>query len=316
MERFVLILDDQPDYAKALAAYLNESKDFPYRVITEASASEATEYIESGAVGILIAAECFEKSVIKFLCREKLRIFFLRENKEFHDTASVYRYSSAEDFRVRLCKKEEKRKQRILCVFSPFGEAMLEQVGRGIAAGLSENLETLFLPLLPFGLYGREEAVGMSELLYYLLQGEEKLDTFLNDTLSKQHYRTENGAVLLRTVLWESDLRDFSIEQTDRLLRALEEHSGFQVVVFCLFGFQEREQEILNRSSRILVLLRQSKEGRKLYEEFREQLKMAGQQELLLKMTELTLPEDEEGVGLSEMIARGVKIGGEAVAGS
>ena len=157
MEKLVAIIDVMPEYGRRLAAYLNNSRTFPYRAVVFSSADEAESYIKNDGVYAVLAAEELEKAVLDVVVGTGVKLFWLRERKDAYGGSSMYRYGSAKEIERGLTETKEREKRiPVIGFFSPAGGAEAELLSRKIAGELGKKGKVLYFSMFPFGIYGRE----------------------------------------------------------------------------------------------------------------------------------------------------------------
>ncbi|MBQ9768114.1 MAG: hypothetical protein IJW37_08435 [Lachnospiraceae bacterium] len=311
MEKLVVIMDEMSEYAARLAVYLNGRRGFPYRAVVFSAPEEIKSYVESGAVHAILAAECYEKEVLGTVVNSSVRVFWFCDTKEARGESFVYRYRSAKEIEKRLMEMEKvAKKLRVFGVYSPAGGVCFERLSEEIGNGFAREGKVLYLPFVPFGIYGREFGDGLSELLFYVKQREEmSVDSF------EQLLQTGGGAHRIGPVRWSTELREISKEDIESLLRFLETKTEYDTVVMAVGQFDVAGVTVLQSCDTILTPVWETEEGRRLQTEFLRQLKESGEAELLSRMVEFPLPSDGEGVGFLQAVAEAVKRGGEVSLG-
>lgn len=311
MEKLVVILDDMPEYAERLAVYLNGRRSFPYRTVVFSAPEEIKGYVENGAVHAVLAAACFEKEVLEMVIKTDIRVFLFSETKEVRDGLFLYRYRSAKEIEKRLTEPgKTERKLRVFGVYSPGGGVWLERLGREIAKRLAGGENVLYLPFVPFGMFGREHGDGLSELLFYIKQREEVLTERFEKLL-----QTGEEAHCIGPVRWSTELREIAKEDIESLLRFLETKTEYDSVILAVGWLDAAGSTVLRSCDAVLTPVWETEEGRRLQAEFLRQLKEAGEAELLSRVVEFPLTDGGEGVGFSQAVTEAVKRGKEALCG-
>ena len=176
MEKLVAIIDDMPEYGRRLAMYLNAGRTFPYRAVVFSAPKEAESYINNNGVYAVLASETMEKEVLDVVVGTSVKLFWLSEKSDLHREEVLYRYCSVKETERRLMKQETKKHTPVIGFYSPAGGYAMERLSREIAEkiGKEKGGKVLYLPVFPFGIYGREQENGLSEILYYFRQHEEQ----------------------------------------------------------------------------------------------------------------------------------------------
>jgi len=311
LEKLIIIMDEMQEYAIRLAVYLNSRRGFPYRAVVFSESEEVKGYVENGAVYAILAAESFEKEVLKLALHANVRVFWFSDTKEVRGESFLYRYQSAKEIEKRLTEiKQSGKELRVFGVYSVAGGVCMERLAHEIGNGFAGKEKVLFLPFLPFGIYGREFGDGLSELLFYIKQREE-----IPAEAFRKLVQTGEGANCIGPVRWNTELREISREDIESFLRFLEAKTEYDVVVIAVGQADAVGMTVLQCCDVVLMPVWETEEGRRLQAEFMRQLKEAGEAELLSRVVEFSLLGREEGVGLLQAAAEAVAKGGEAVCG-
>ena len=147
----------------------------------------------------------------------------------------------------------------------------------------SSNGRTLFLPWDSFFGYGRgsaEEVPSLSELLYFVRKDmgqAKKLFAAIRKLKGLEYFCGPD---------YSSDLWQYSAGEMQKLLQCCREYGGYEHIVFLAGMFHEGIGSVMNQSSQIHLVCSKSKTGQERKEEFLRQMKYAGEQEILSKLTE------------------------------
>lgn len=313
MEKLIVMADEMPDYAHQLAVYLNGRRGFPYRAVVVSSVPEIKGYVENGAVYALLVSEGLEKEVLGLGLPEDVLLFLFSETKSIQKESVLYRYQSAKEIEKRFIASPRNRAHLpVFGVYSPAGGVWTELLSRRIAERISKEKgrKALYLPFLPFGIYGRETGDGMSELLFYVRQR----DAALPERLASLRQEGE-GTDSFAPVRWSTELQDITREDMEYLLHCIERKGGYSAAVLAAGQFDAAGTAILRCCDIILIPVWDVPEGRRIQAEFLKQLKEAGEAELLSRITEFPVRSCEEKEGFFSAVADAVKKGGAVLAG-
>lgn len=313
LEKLIVMADELPEYAHQLAVYLNGRRGFPYRAVVVASVQEIKGYLENGAAYAVLVSEGLEKDVLALGLPEDVRLFLFSETKSVQKESVLYRYQSAKEIEKRVIGSPGNRTHLpVFGVYSPAGGVWTELLSRRIAEGVSreKGRRALYLPFLPFGIYGRESGDGMSELLFYVRQR----DTALPERLSSLR-QEEEGMDSLTPVRWSTELQDITREDMEYLLHCVERKGGYGAAVLAVGQLDAAGIAILRCCDVILTPVWDVPEGHRIQAEFLKQLKEAGEAELLSRITEFPVKSGEEKEGFFSAVSDAVKKGGAVLAG-
>lgn len=312
MEKLVVIMDDLPEYAMQLACYLNKKRGFPYRAVVYSRPEEIVSYIENEAVYAVLAAECYEKEVIRLAMKAKIKVYWFSDTKNVPKDSVVYRYQSASEI-MRLLMEQEVacKKLKVSGIFCPSGGNFMEGLSERIAKEYAKRDKVLFLPMLPFAVSGREWGDGLSELLFYLRQeGGIKKEVF--ETLVQKDRNVHS----IGPVGWGRDLWGVTKEDIKKLLGFLEEQTEYGHVVIAVGQWDRAGSEVLCCCDEILVPVPSAEFTRGIQTEFMRQLKAAGETEFLSRIVEISLSGTGNREDLLQAAITMVQKGGETVVGA
>lgn len=309
MEKIVALIDDIPEYARALAIYLNGRRGFPFRAVVFSTPEEARSYVEHGAVYAILAAEAMEKEVLEIAVKGNVRLFWLTETRQAGSSSFLYRYCAAREVERRLTEQREKTKPLpVFGLFSPGGGAECELLSRKIAEKLGKIGRILYLPFFRFGIYGRGMEDGMSELLFYVKQGEEETVSHFSSLLQREEVMDAVGPVR-----WYTDLNGLTGKDIRQLFHYIEAHTAYTTILAAVGELDRVGKEVLDCCDYVLVPVWETEAGHRVQEEFLRQLRESGETELYARMLEIpvrgTTPTD-----LEEAVKEAAKKGEEEIA--
>lgn len=308
MEKLVAIIDNFPEYGERLAKFLNAGRNFPYRAVVFRAAEQAESYIKNGGVYAVLVPKTEEPQVIRMLAGTSVKLFCICETKEEQGAFSLYRYSSAKELERRLVAvKPEKKRIPTVGFFSPAGGNETEFLAGRIAGELGRKGKVLFISLFPFGINGREQGDGLSEVLYYLRQsgtdGKERVREIIQ--------RGEHTDII-GPVRWYTDLRHVTKEDLRKLLQSDLWDREYRAFFVAVGMFDCVGQDILNCCDGILMPVWETAQGKAVREEFMRQIKESGETKLYAGIREFPVKETE-GTVFEEAVQVAVKRGEEII---
>lgn len=307
MEKLVAIIDEVPEYGRRLAMYLNSDRDFPYRAVVFSTAEEAECYVKNGALYAIIVEKCAEISAMKVLAGTNVKLFCLCDTKEDQNPSSLYRYGSALELERCLLEVKAEKKTPVIGFFSPAGGCEAEFLAERIAEELGRKGKVLYISLFPFGVNGRQQGDGLSEVLYFLRQNGTECKERMQAVLQCGEYMDVIGPVR-----WYSDLRNVTKEDIKELLREEWWDGRYRAFFLAVGMFDCVGQEILNCCDCILMPEWETVHGIEIQEEFRRQVKGSGETELYAVLREFTVT-DMRGTTFEKAVEAAVKKGEEVI---
>lgn len=311
LEKLVAIIDGMPEYGTRLATYLNSSRTFPYRAVVFSATAEIESYVKNDGVYAVIAAETLEKEVLAAVAGTRARVFCLEETKDNRGRSSLYRYMSAKEIEGRLTEiKTMQSKIPVIGFFSPAGGYEAEGLSRKIAEGIGRKGRVLYVPLFPFGVYGRDAGDGLSEALYYMRQGTEESRSRLQGVL-------ERGAGMdcIRPARWYTDLWNITKEDMEGLFRGNVWATEYRAFFVAVDRFDQTGRAVLNCCDKVLMPVWETADGLNIAEEFRRQLKESGETGVYSGLIDVRIPKTGDDA-FEAAVEEAVKKGGEAIEGS
>lgn len=296
MEKIIGIFDEQTAYAERFKRYINEKKEIGCFAISFQNEQELLNYCAQKKLSCLVTGEVLSKRLNDLAVPYGIRIWVLSEEEpvetEGEERNYIFRYQRAGELIRQILLSEVAREERLselFTVLSPESSRLAEEYAEKLAVRLAEKGKTLFLPWEPFGGYGRtdrEEGPSISELLYFIRKdrGQAK------QLFSKLHKK--NGVDYFCGPEYCTDLWQYSTEEMQQLILCCREYGGYKQVVFLAGAFHEGIVAVMNQSGSICLVSSASPAGERRKQEFYRQMKYAGEQEILSKLTEVILPEE------------------------
>jgi hypothetical protein len=223
----------------------------------------------------------------------------------------LYRYGSVKELERRLSEESVGEKHvPVIGFFSPAGGCEAELLSRKIAEGLGKKGKVLYIPLFPFGIYGRNGGDGLSEVLYFARQSGAEQEARMCGLLQHGDYMDSIGPVR-----WYTDLRGITKEDMERLLQSNMWEAEYQAYFVAVGQFDRTGKTVLNCCDAVLMPVWETADGVAIAEEFRRQLKGSGETKLYSGLLEFSV---KEPIGMlpEQAVSAAVKKGGEMIAGN
>ena len=293
MEKIIGILDEQVEYAERLKNYINENKEIGCFAVVFQQSQEVLDFCERKKLSCLIMGEEQQEQVeqmmdqlsygIKFwVITEELASSIKNEN--FH---MVFRYQKAKEMIRQILLSETTKIESLsmlYTVFSPENNQLAFVYAKKLIEKLVGQGKILFLFWDSFFGYGREEngeKISISELLYLIRKDKVQARKLFEKLPNK------NGVEYFCGPDYCTDLWQYSVEEMQQLICCCQEYGGYQYIIFLAGMFHEGVVAILNQSSKIYLISSETEEGERRKKEFYRQMKYAGEQGILSKLTEV-----------------------------
>lgn len=293
MEKIIGIFDEQNAYAERLKRYINERKDIGCFAVSFKEEQELKDFCAKKNLNYLLLGGSRAASPEQMAVPYGVRLWILSEEEpekeEENGFPVLFRYQKAATLVRSMLQSELAREEKLselLVVCSPDSSALAERYADKLLAKLSEKGRTLFLPWDPFCGCGRleegnKEGASISELLY-LMRKDRVQAKELFSGLCKKH-----GAECFCGPDYCTDLWQYSAEEMCRLVTCCREFGGYRQVVFLAGAFHEGVISIMNQSGQVYLVCSDTEEGKRRKKEFYRQMKYAGQQGVLSRLTEV-----------------------------
>ena len=172
-------MDYELDYATQLAVYLNVHRRFPYRVVVFSAMAELKAFLQHKEVEMLVTVPAYRSESEKLWKEQKIQKLFFFIEKQNEEENEIYRFQSAEKIR-RLLQKGELQEDDIenvtkVGIFSSIGGVEKIKFSETLASAYAKLGKTLLLSFEPYGVCENEAKGGLSELIFYIKQRDEKV---------------------------------------------------------------------------------------------------------------------------------------------
>lgn len=294
MEQVIGIFDGQAMYAERLIRYINERKDIGCFAVAFRNREELLSFCERRKlVSLILGGRTAEEVyLLKDCLPEGLPVWELSEELGGLEEGQIFRYQKAEQIlRLVLAQVQSgdvMQMSELITVFSPESNRMAGQYACSLAAELSVKGRTLFLAWDSFFGYGRgegQEIPSLSELLYFIRKDMKQAKKLF------AAIRKPKGIEYFCGPDYSSDLWQYSAAEMQKLLQCCREYGGYEQIVFFAGMFHEGIRSVMNQSSQVYLVCSRSKEGQERKDEFLRQMKYAGEQAMLSKLTEVEAKE-------------------------
>lgn len=295
MKGIFAIYDRETDYANHLTDYIKRKQKRSVQVRVFTNHESLSEYAKQNPVEILLINESLPVEEIK---QDNIKnICILTENTYSSENSVypvIYKYQSAEiilkemfgyfsykDMQDRL-KNSFEEKGRLISVFSAGEDAARQLFAFSLANQYSLSKNTLYINVNTLqvlsGLSGFKADKGLSEFIYYLKQNNPNLIHKMNDSITKR-----NNLDYMEGVSFGPDLYELTAEDINRWLSILIQYTEYEVIIFDVGCYFQAGLELFRKSSQILFWLGNCNWEQLQFDDFKEQMKWSGNEEILEK---------------------------------
>lgn len=260
------VCDLEADYAYNFMDYLNQKKNIPFEIQAFTSVETLTAYGEGVHIELLLISD-------KAMC-PKIRemdigkIIILSEGvhpPELDHYPSVYKYQASSDVirEVMACYGDEKavmpatfpvlkKTTEILGVYSPLGRCLKTSFALALGQILARDYAVLYLNLEEYSgieeLMGKGFAYNLSDLLYYVRQGNQNLSIKMNGMV-----QTINNLDFIPPVRTPADIKGTAWEDWERLILEITRSSSYEIAVLDMGNGIDEMFQLLDMCKRIYM---------------------------------------------------------------
>lgn len=296
------VCDPEAEYARNFMDYLNRKKNLPFEVQAFTGTESLLAFAEENRIELLlIAAEA--------MCREVReldigKIVILTEGAQpqelsFYD--GVYKYqSSAQVVReVMACYGEEKslimaapalkKTTEIIGVYSPIGRCLKTSFSLTLGQLIAREKTVLYVNLEEYSgfeeLFGHSFSGSLSDLLYYVRQGEQNLMAKISSVV-----QSAGQMDFIPPVQSPLDIRGASLEEWICLIREISRKSSYEVMILDIGNGIDEVFQLLDLCSRIYMPVCPDRMSGYKVAEFEKLMQAREYPQVLAKTVKLKLP--------------------------
>ena len=279
------IYDTEEDYVKALSDYLNKNMELGVVTVAFSDSTKFLNYLEKNKVGYIVVCEDFDKHNLKGKISED-RIISLVTTKDTDNNGPwVYKYQSAKaitkELNAIMFMKEENilfEDNKLYIVFSTKSSIEREEYVNLLMNDLKSKGSVLYLDMEPYNgrvVNGYGSSKGMSELIYYLKQGGEKLKWRFKTLIEK-----EDGSGRILPVGCPLDLSELTREDVKELLNIVQRLNEYDFILVNLGILTPATFELMKAGKHIEIVVTRKNEDRESAENFINNMKLLGMKDV------------------------------------
>lgn len=297
------ICDPEAEYARNFMDYLNRKKNLPFEVQAFTGSESLIAYGKDHRIELLLIAEEAVCGELRDLDIGK--IIVLTEgvcSPAKSPYAEVYKYqSSAQVVReVMACYGEEtsilpmqspvlKKTTEVLGIYSPVGRCLKTSFALTLGQLLGKNRPVLYLNMEEYSgfenLFGKSFPANLSDLLYYVRQGEQNLTARINSMV-----QTVGQLDFIPPVQSPLDIRGTPWQDWICLIQEITLHSPYEVLILDIGNGIDEMFQILDLCGRIYMPVLADKISCCKIAQFESLLRALEYPQILTKMVKLQLP--------------------------
>ena len=297
------VCDLEVDYALNFMEYLNQKRNIPFEIQAFTTVKGLIAYGRQTHIELLLISD-------KAMCREVReldigKIVILSEgvhSPELDQYPSVYKYQASSDVirEVMACYGEEKaaapaeypilkKTTEILGIYSPLGRCLKTSFALTLGQILAKERAVLYLNLEEYSgfeeLFGKKFSANLSDLFYYVRQGNENLVHRMNGMI-----QSVNNLDFIPPVRTPSDIQTVCWEDWERLLQAITLQSSYEVLILDIGGGADENFQLLELCNRIYMPVLNDTMSACKITQFENLLRIWNKEKILEKTEKLHLP--------------------------
>ncbi len=279
------IYDTEEDYVEALSDYLNKNMELGVVTVAFSDSAKFLNYLEKDKAGYVVVCEDFDKHNLKGKISED-RIINLVTTKDTDNSEPwVYKYQSAKaitkELNAIMFDKEENillEENKLYIVFSTKSSIEREEYVNLLMNDLKSKGSVLYLDMEPYNgrvVKGYGSPKGMSELIYYLKQGGEKLKWRFKTLIEKEDV---SGRIL--PVGCPLDLSELTGEDVKELLNIVQRLNEYDFILVNLGILTQATFELMKVGKHIEIVVTRKNGDRESAENFINNMKLLGMKDV------------------------------------
>ena len=297
------VCDLEVDYAFNFMDYLNQKKNLPFEIQAFTTAESLLAYGKENHIELLLISDKAMRKEIRELGIGK--IIILSEGvhpPELDQYSSVYKYQSSSNVirEVMAYYGEEKalnpvvfpvlkKTMEIIGVYSPLGRCLKTSFALALGQILAKDKAVLYLNLEEYSgfeeLFGKKFPTNLSDLFYYVRQGNENLIHRMNGMI-----QTVNNLDFVPPVRTPSDIRTVFWEDWELLLQEITLHSSYEVLVLDIGSGIDENFQLLDLCEKIYMPVLKDAVSVCKMTQFENLLRIWNKDKILEKIEKLHLP--------------------------
>ena len=275
------IYDTEEAYVEALSDYLNKNMELGIVTVAFSNVDKFIEYLERGKAGYIVVCEDFDRKNLKGKISEDRIISLVTVKSSDNSGPWVYKYQSAKVITkelnaVMLMNEKDilSEANNIHIVFSTKSSVEREEYADILMADLKNRASVLYIDMDPYNgkiseRYGNSR--GMSDLIYYIKQGGEKLKWKFKTLIEKEDI---SGRIL--PVGCPLDLAELTKEDVRELLNFLQRLNEYDIILINLGILSPATFELMKAVNHIEIVVTKKSGDRESAENFINNMKLLG----------------------------------------
>ncbi len=297
------VCDTEEEYARNFMDYLNRKRNMPFEVQAFTSAEKLLAFARENYIELLlISAEAMCREIREL---EIGKVIILTEGvqpPELSGYAGVYKYQASSQVvrevmayygetgaALPLQAPAMKRSTEILGVYSPLGRCLKTSFALTLGQILAEERSVLYLNLEEYSgfeeLFGRGFQGTLSDLLYFVRQGEQNLAAKINSMV-----QTAGKLDFIPPVQSPLDIRGTPWQDWVCLLQEIAAHTPYEVLILDIGNGIDEVFQLLDLCGKIFMPVRSDRMSQCKVAQFEKLLQILDYSQVLASTVRMKLP--------------------------
>lgn len=297
------VCDPEKEYACKFMEYLNDRNNLPFEVQAFTTVQSLIDFAGKTQIELLlISADAMSHEIQELNIGKVIILTEGAKPEGFDSYNSVYKYQASSDIvrEVMACYTAErdlkgkqvsvlKKSTKIIGIYSPLGRCFKTSFALALGLVLADTQPVLYINMEEYSgfeeLFGKNFSYTLSDLLYYVRQGDTNLSVRLNGVV-------QNAGKLdfIPPVRSPEDIHSTSRNEWECLLSEMILHSSYEIVVLDIGNGIADGLQMLDLCSRIFMPVRTDPVSECKIRQFEEYVRARDCAQVLDKTVKIKLP--------------------------
>lgn len=303
-ERNLVICDEEFRYANSLAQNIEAREELAVKVYVCTELEHAFALAKKRKIHILIVDESYtyeererlSATQVFVLCREQVKEigneeFYIRKYQCADEIIREVFESYMEKTKENMIRTMRKDVPRIVAVYSPIHRTGKTTFAIALGQEWAKYKKTLYINQEEYAGFEMSfrEGLNLGDLLYYVKQGNGNIGVRLQSAVKKSKELDVVGPIPIST-----DLKEISFHEWKLLLEQIVENSAYECIVLDVGECVQGVLDLLELCDRIYMPIQNDEVSRRKVEQFEENLRCLGKENILRIMNRFVPPENIE----------------------
>ena len=314
-ERILAIYDDYSVYAELLLKQFIRMEEGYFHICKFATEEQLYAYARKNEIVCLLCSETYEgilepknigASCYLYLTQEPVKARIKKDMNTYGKIGYVYRFQSCEQIMNKIieeikpnqghgiCYMEEASEVQLIGVYNPVHRNGQTTFAKALATAYSEQgIHVLYLNLEEFSGedFNHTRGGDLGEVIYYMKQDIKSINFRLASFV-----KNEGGYDRVPAIEASEELKKITVEEWCNFLQEIKDKSGYEIIVLDLDSCLQGLLAIMEKCMCIYMPIRESVGGESKRNQFMNNLKKMGKNEIVSKFIMQEIPEFHDSV--------------------